>query len=284
MTTRRAAVAGMFYPQNKDSLLHLIEESFRSPVGPQQLPSATKEKDEQTPFYVAPHAGYIYSGPIAAWTYFDLSKYTKPDTVVILGPNHYGIGPDIATVERVDEWETPLGKVRINKDLIEELTELDSDLRKDDRAHEKEHSIEVQLPFLQYIFNNEFDIVPIAMTYQRHESSIKLGKTLAEICKNRNIVIIASSDFTHQEPYEQAKNKDLKIIQAIEQMDSILMYKIKEDLYVTMCGAGPIAATIQASLDTNRLTAKKLKYASSGDTAGDKYRVVGYGSIKFFSK
>ncbi|MHA1867636.1 MAG: AmmeMemoRadiSam system protein B [Candidatus Heimdallarchaeaceae archaeon] len=284
MTKRTAAVAGMFYPSRKDELISLIEKSFSSPVGPQTFPIKENREKKQLEYYVSPHAGYIYSGPIAAWTYFELSKIELPETVIILGPNHYGVGPDIATVERITEWETPLGIVSIDKELKQELVNANENIGESDLAHHREHSIEVQLPFLQYIFGEKkFKFVPIAMTYQSLESSIKLGQTIAKVCKNKEVIIIASSDLTHQEPYERAKEKDLAVLNAIEQMDVYEMYNIKQSKNVTMCGAGPIAATITAALETGRTKSKILKYASSGDTAGDKIRVVGYSSVKFYS-
>ncbi len=283
MTIRHSAVAGTFYPSSKDSLVKAIEESFLHQQGPQKMPSLEREpfNSNATPFYMVPHAGYIFSGPIAAWSYFDLSQYKTPETIIIIGPNHYGLGPDIATIDKLDEWQTPLGSIEVDVDLIEQIRDINGNLKRNDVSHKKEHSIEVQLPFLQYIFSEEFKILPITMTYQTYSDSVVLGRTIAEVVKDSNVVIIASSDLSHYEPYETAKLKDLKILDAISSLDSDLVYDTKSRYSISMCGIGPVAATIEASKITSRRKGKILKYASSGDTAGDKLRVVGYGAIRF---
>ena len=159
---RKAMYAGSFYAGRKNNLIESIEDCFHSPFGPKNMPGEKIFSETQSPYFLVPHAGYIYSGPVAACSYLELSKYKSPDTVIIFGPNHTGMGSEISVPEKIEAWETPLGQVRINHDLIDKLTDLNSHIRKNDVSHVKEHSIEVQLPFLQYILDEPFEIIPIA--------------------------------------------------------------------------------------------------------------------------
>ena len=279
---RQAAYAGSFYAAREKNLLESIEDCFKSHLGPENLPEGIKYPDNPLPFFVVPHAGYMYSGPVAASSYLELSKYKVPDTVVIFGPNHTGFGADIGVPDKVTEWETPLGIISINHGFIDKLMKIDSKVQKNDSSHVREHSIEVQLPFLQYIFKKPFQLVPIAMMNQSYDSSLFLGESVAKLIKDKNIAVIASSDLTHFEHHDSAKNKDTQILNAIEKMDAKSMYDIKYKLNVTMCGFGPIAATIEAAKNTNRTKSKILNYATSGDVTGDRGQVVGYGSAMFY--
>ena len=234
------------------------------------------------PFVVSPHAGYIYSGPTAAWSYLELSKYEKPEIVVILGPNHWGIGPDVAVPRKVEAWETPFGTVELDYEYIQRIEELSNIISESDDAHAREHSIEVQLPFLQYIYGSDFKLVPIVLKNQSMDMSILLGEILAKAAAGKKIVFVASSDLTHYEPDEYAKEKDRKVLEAIEKMDLGAMYKIKYDLNVSMCGYGAIGTTIEVARRLQRAKGKILNYTTSGDTSGMKSQVVGYGSVAFY--
>ncbi len=280
---RRASYAGRFYDGREKQLIESIEDSFNSHLGPETLPTGVEFPETSIPYFLVPHAGYMYSGPVAASSYLEMSKYKAPDTVIIFGPNHTGLGADIGVPDKVTEWETPLGSIPINHELIEELIELNSQVRRNDSSHIQEHSIEVQLPFLQYILKEPFQLVPIAMMNQSYDSSLLLGDMLAKIVKDRNVVVIASSDFTHFENRDSAKTKDNQVLDAIAKMDAKAMYDIKLKLNVSMCGYGPIAATIEAAKQTNRVNGKILNYATSGDVPGGNIdQVVGYGSVMFF--
>jgi len=279
---RTAFNAGRFYEGRDGHLIDSIEKCFKSNLGPENLPKGTIHSDLSTPFFLVPHAGYMYSGPVAASSYLEMSKYKPPKTVVIFGPNHTGDGADISVPDKATEWETPLGTVKVNEEFIDKLMSLDSQVRKSDPAHIREHSIEVQIPFLQYILKEPFQIVPITMMNQSYDSSMLLGETVAKLIKNENIVVIASSDLTHFESHEAAKQKDSQVLDAIEKMDIKTMYDVKYKLHVTMCGYGPIAATIEAAMQTGRTNSKILNYATSGDVSGDKSQVVGYASAMFY--
>lgn len=280
---RHAVYAGTFYDGRERGLIQSIEDCFQSHLGPESLPEGIIYPDDDIPFFLVPHAGYMYSGPVAASSYFEMSKYKVPETVIILGPNHTGFGADIGVPNNITEWETPLGSVEINHELIDRLMDINSTIRKNDDSHVREHSIEVQLPFLQYILHEPFQIVPIAMMNQSYDSSMMLGETIAKIIANKNVVVIASSDLTHFESHESAKNKDSQVLEAIERMDAKSMYDVKYKLRVSMCGYGPIAATLEAAKETDRNQSKILNYATSGDTPrGDRMQVVGYGSAMFY--
>ncbi len=279
---RNAQYAGSFYPSNPDHLLQSIENSFTSSLGPQQLPNKDQVETDPFPYLLVPHAGYMYSGPIAAWSYLELSKYPLPSTVIILGPNHTGLGVDIGVPNKVQSWKTPLGEVEVNHELLEELVNSSSLIQKSDESHAREHSIEVQLPFLQYIFDKQFNFVPIAMLNQGYDASMTLGEIIAKVSHGKNVLVIASSDFTHFESHDTATKKDNLILEAIEKMDSKEMYDIRLRLNVSMCGYGPIAGTIEAARRMGRKNARLLRYATSGDTSGDKSSVVGYGAVAFY--
>ncbi len=279
---RNAQYAGSFYPSNPDHLLQSIENSFTSSLGPQQLPNKDQVATDPFPYLLVPHAGYMYSGPIAAWSYLELSKYPLPSTVIILGPNHTGLGVDIGVPNKVQSWKTPLGEVEVNHELLEELVNSSSLIQKSDESHAREHSIEVQLPFLQYIFDKQFNFVPIAMLNQGYDASMTLGEIIAKVSHGKNVLVIASSDFTHFESHDTATKKDNLILEAIEKMDSKEMYDIRLRLNVSMCGYGPIAGTIEAARRMGRKNARLLRYATSGDTSGDKSSVVGYGAVAFY--
>lgn len=279
---RQAVYAGSFYDGREKNLIESIENCFKNDLGPESLPEGVQYPDSPIPYFLVPHAGFMYSGPIAASSFFEMSKYKSPETVVIIGPNHTGFGADIGVPDKMTEWETPLGSVKINHEFIDKLMELNSQVRKNDSSHAREHSIEVQLPFLQYILSEPFQLVPIAMMNQSYDSSLLLGETLAKLIQNENTVVIASSDFTHFETHDNAKKKDNQVLDAIGKMDAKSMYEIKFKLNVSMCGYGPIAATLEAAKQTNRINSKILNYATSGDVSGDRNRVVGYGSAMFY--
>lgn len=279
MRLRRPAVAGIFYPSNFDELKASIEDSFLHKLGPGKKPPSNEAIGEKV-VLVSPHAGYMYSGPVAANGYYACSYLKGIELVVIAGPNHYGIGSGVATV-REGVWETPLGRVEIDGDSARRLVELSGIIDFDDSAHIKEHSIEVQIPFLQYIFHDKIKILPISMMLQDMSTAIDVGKAIADCVKDKKFLLIASSDFTHYEPQEVASRKDSEAIKAILQMDVSKLYDVIENLNITMCGYGPVAAMITAAKELSITNGKLLKYATSGDITGDYSSVVGYASILF---
>jgi len=273
MKIRKPAVAGMFYAGTARELAEQIEWCYKHELGPGTIPRVNSKGLREIVAIVVPHAGYYYSGPVAAHAYKELAEDGIFDTAVILGPNHTGYGYPVSLWTGAS-WNTPLGEVEINKKLARRL--LGDVIKADETAHLYEHSVEVQLPWLQHLYKN-VKIVPITMLAQDIETARIVGKTIAQA--GDNLIIIASSDFTHYEPHSVAMEIDSSVIEAIVALDEEELYKRCERLDCTMCGYGPVAAAIVAAKEMKAQKASLLKYATSGDTSGDFSRVVGYGSI-----
>lgn len=276
MQLRKPAVAGMFYAGSPRELTEQIESCYKSKLGPGTMPQLNSQGSREIVAVVVPHAGYYYSGPVAAHAYKELANDGVFDAAIILGPNHTGYGPLVSLWAR-GEWETPLGRVEIDEGFAANLLkEGRGMIEADEKAHMHEHSIEVQLPWLQHLYG-ELKIVPIAMMAQDIETARTIGEAISKI--GGNTVIIASSDFSHYQPGPVAADKDRSVIEAIINLDEEELYRRRESLDSTMCGFGPIASAIVAAKEMKAKGATLLKYATSGDTTGDFSRVVGYASI-----
>ena len=278
---RKPAVAGTFYEGTRESLKKRIEWCFKHKMGPGVIPDKIGNK-RSIKGVLAPHAGYAASGPVAAHTYYKLVEDGFPETFVILCPNHYGIGSGVSAMTS-GEWETPLGNVEIDQEFAQQLIQNSDIIDSESSAHLREHSCEIQIPFLQY-FKEDFKIVPVSMWMQDVETSHDIGIAIKETVETlgRDTVVIASSDFTHYEPQEAAYTKDRQVLDAIAQLDEKLMVKRVFELNVTMCGPGPVAATIVASKGLGAQNSEIIKYGTSGDVIGDKREVVGYASAIFW--
>lgn len=263
---RRPAVAGQFYSDDGAALKREIEKCFMDPLGPGRIPSLA-EGGRSILGMVVPHAGYMYSGPVAAHAYAKLAEDGFPKTFVVMGPNHTGRGSGIAVAS--DDFQTPLGTVPLDRELAK-LVARDL-VDQDDEAHRAEHSIEVQLPFLQY-FSPKFKVVPICMGIQDLDSAVSVGKTIRSAIKGRDVVVIASTDLSHYVRRDVAKKKDSMVIDAIKAMDSNALYRAVEDNNISMCGYGPVIAMMTACSGGR---AQVLKYATSGDVT-PMNEVVGY--------
>jgi len=273
MEARKPAVSGTFYAGTPRKLEDEIEWCYKHELGPGAVPQVNSEGPRKIIALIVPHAGYIYSGPVASHAYKELADDGIFHTAVILGPNHTGYGAAVS-LWTGNSWETPLGKVRIDKELAQNLA--GGIIEADETAHIYEHSIEVQLPWLQHLYK-DIKIVPITMLAQDIETARAVGKAISQV--GNNIIIIASSDFTHYEPHSLAVDKDMSMIEAIVNLDEEQLYKQRGMLNSTMCGYGPVASVIVAAKEMKAKRAILLKYATSGDTSGDFSRVVGYGSI-----
>ncbi len=273
MRVRNPAVAGTFYAGTARELQQQIEWCYQHELGPGVTGRVNSQGPREIMAIVVPHAGYYYSGPIAAHAYKELADDGVFGTAVILGPNHTGYG-SLVSVWAGDSWITPLGEVEVDKRLAQAL--LRQGITADEAAHIHEHSIEVQLPWLQHLYK-KLKIVPITMMAQDMATARLLGKAIAEA--GGDMVIIASSDFSHYEPYSVAAKKDNSVIEAILALDEEELYGRCENLKCSMCGFGPVAAAIVAAKEARACRASLLKYATSGDTSGDFSRVVGYGAI-----
>ncbi len=262
---RQPAVAGQFYPGSASQLKTMI----------QGMVDETAEKEEVVGL-ISPHAGYPYSGPVAAAT---ISRIKFKDTFIIIGPNHTGMGKPLSIMTE-GTWETPLGPVEIDSALAKQILTTSSHLQEDYAAHQREHSIEVQLPFLQY-FKPDIKLVPIILSYYRDTAYKEIGRAIAQAIKelNKKVVIIASSDMTHYEPQESAQRKDAQAIAAILELNEDELLKRVDELNISMCGYAPAVALISAARELGATSAELVRYQTSGDTTGDYSAVVGYAGI-----
>ena len=282
---RKAVVAGSFYAANRQSLEAQIKNCFLHEIGPGALPTDEQKKERKIMGIVAPHAGFMYSGPIAAHSYLQLSFEKAPRTIIILGPNHRGLGGDVSLMSS-GQWQTPLGIIDIDQSIIREIMAYDQKkiFRDDFQAQLFEHSIEVQLPFLQFIYpTSKFKIIPITIVNQRLDLMEYLAGILYEIIKDKyqDFLLIASSDFTHYEEQESTKHKDFEGIKEILKMDTDLFYRTIRNNNASICGPGPISVVMETCKKLGINQGKLLKYATSGDVSGMFDQVVGYASIIF---
>jgi len=289
---RMPVVAGQFYNGDKESLKKSIEDCFFHSRGPGELPKISKG-DKKVLGVVVPHAGYIFSGSIAAHSYYTLTSNGFADIFIILGPNHTGMGSGV-NVMTEGFWETPLGTVPINKLVAEDIHK--GIIHKDIDSHRYEHSIEVQLPFLQFVGGDAgFNFVPICMGMQDIDTSAEVGKIIANAIRNsdRKITIIASTDFSHagfnymsmppenMRVDEYAEKQDSLAIQQILKIDPGGLIQTVKDNNITMCGYGPVAAMLTAAKELGAKNAELLKYGTSYEVHPST-SCVGYGSIAVY--
>ena len=280
MKVRRPAQAGGFYAGTPQSLRAQIEECFTHELGPGKLPKIAERSLQNIVGLVCPHAGYMYSGPIAAHGYYNLAMDGKPDIVVIFGPNHYGIGSALSIMKE-GVWRTPLGDVEIDAPTANHILRESHIIDADDSAHVREHSIEVQLPFLQYLYGSAFKFLPVCFLMQDLESSREVGRAVAKASVGKNVLVIASTDMTHYEPQQRAERKDNMAIDAMLKLDDEQFYSTVEAYNISTCGYGPVVATITAVKALGAKKAQLLCYKTSGDVTGDLSSVVGYSSVSF---
>lgn len=262
---RSPAVAGQFYPLRAAAVEKQIFEFIEK----------TPKKSAAIGI-VVPHAGYIYSGPVAGMVY---SRVELKPTYIIMGPNHTGKGKPFSIMSE-GSWLMPQGDVEIDAELAKALIHASEFLEEDFMAHAYEHSIEVQLPFLQY-FKQPFKFVPIIISQASTSAYQALGKEIAEAIKEskKDVLIIASSDMTHYESRESARSKDMRAIEAILKLDEKELIKRVEESEISMCGYAPVAVMISAAKALGAKTAELVSYQTSGDTTGDYSSVVGYAGI-----
>ncbi len=280
MKIRYPAVAGSWYAGTPNFLRKQIEELFIHKLGPGSLPKVVREGPRSIIGLVVPHAGYLASGPVAAHAYHHLANDGKPEVIVVFGPNHTGHGSVLSIVNE-GVWRTPLGDVEVDTQTANQILDASTVIDVDERAHAHEHSIELQLPFLQYLYGSDFKFVPICFMMQDLQSSQEVGKAVATALKGKNGLVIASSDLTHYEPQERAEKKDRMAIDAALKMDEEQYYHTVEDYGISTCGYGPVMAAITAAKELGAKKAQLLCYKTSGDILGDRSAVVGYASIAF---
>lgn len=278
---RIPAVAGQFYFGEKEKLIRQIKNCFVHELGPGRLPEEDKATDKRKIIgAIVPHAGYMFSGAAAAHVYKQLAESKKPDTVVIIGPNHTGVGSGLSVYPE-GTWKTPIGSLEIDSEFAKEILKCGEMIDLDENAHKYEHSIEVQLPFIQFIWGNSIKIVPICMMLHDLDASDDVAYSIADASENlkRDIVILASSDFSHYVPERVAYELDRLAIETILKLDEEKLIKTIERKKISMCGFAPISSMIVAAKEFGAKKAELLKYYTSGDILGDKTQVVGYAAI-----
>ncbi|MCP3177935.1 AmmeMemoRadiSam system protein B [Desulfuromonas sp. KJ2020] len=262
---RHPAVAGQFYPGTLTELKTLLDRLIPS-----------EEFKTEAYGLVSPHAGYLYSGAIAGKTF---SQVKIPPKVIILGPNHHGYGHDAAIYSH-GEWQTPLGNTPVATDLVQEILIAGPDFAADELAHRFEHSLEVQLPFIQYLAP-EAAIVPICVGHLALNTLIALGEALGEVISRhgREILMVASSDMTHYESGKSAREKDALAIEKMLELDPVGLYRTVTDNRISMCGVMPVTLMLIAARKAGAQRARLVEYGNSGDVTGDQSEVVGYAGL-----
>jgi MEMO1 family protein len=270
---RQSIVEGQFYESDKENLKKQIESCFKNKWGP-GFPS--KKKDKQIIGVICPHAGYSFSGPCQAFSYKEIAESNKPDVYILLGLSHSGFNSCIS----IEDWKTPLGILKVDQELAKKIN-----LPIDEIAHQNEHSIEVQLPFLQYV-DKKAKILPIIISSDIDIK--KFAKNLVKSLYKKTSIIIVSSDFTHygknydfipfkEKIKENIAQLDKKAIEAIKQLDSIKFLEYSQK--TTICGQYPINALIEISKLLKPQKIQLLKYYLSGDLSKDYTNTVSYASI-----
>lgn len=266
---RRPAVAGHFYRGTAEALKQQVR-GFLEPI----------EDKIAALGILSPHAGLVYSGAVAGAVY---SRLDLPETFVLIGPNHTGLGAPVSIMTE-GSWETPLGQIDIDTALARSILSKSPRIHEDTLAHLREHSLEVQLPFIQAL-KSQFTIVPIQMLDTRLETCLELGRAVASAIAERRTehsskaLIVASSDMSHYEQAAVAKEKDFLAIDRILSLDPEGLYRAVRENGITMCGYGPAVAMLSACRLLGAARADLIKYASSGDVSGDYDQVVGYAGV-----
>lgn len=262
---RNPAVAGQFYHGTAARLKEQVAQYIRA--------DAPKET---VVGLMSPHAGLIYSGSVAGEVF---SSVTMPQTFIMLGPNHTGLGPDISLMD-AGEWEIPTGLFRVDSKLASKIALNSGRVSRDAQAHIFEHSLEVQLPFIAH-FSADVKIVPIALLSASYEDCLDLAQAIAEAVRGVDypVVILASSDMSHYLPEKQARRMDAMAIEKILALDPGGLYETVRKERISMCGYLPATVMLAASRLLGADSARLVKYATSGDVSGDFDSVVGYAGI-----
>ncbi len=274
---RKPAVAGQFYPASKTHLEEEVKKYLSTGLKPKAAIGV-----------VSPHAGYVYSGHVAGAVF---SAVEVPERVIVLSPNHTGMGAH-AAIMNDGEWALPTGNIRIDSGLASDLIKECGELQVDYKAHLMEHSLEVQLPFLQARQPN-LRFVPITISHVRYEICEEIGRAIARVIKRvqsppfekggtGGILIVASSDMTHYEPHEVAKEKDARAIEHVLALDAKGLLDVCARQRITMCGVIPAAIMLIAAKELGATKGELIKYATSGDVSGDYGAVVGYAGLILF--
>jgi len=262
---RLPAVADRFYPGNPASLAKEVKD----------LIGTARNEKQKALAVISPHAGYIYSGGVAAETFREV---VVPETVIIFGPNHHGRGAEVAL--STTTWQMPMGDVPIDLDLAAMILRRSDIIQEDESAHQFEHSLEVQVPFLQAMQKN-LCIVPLVISHISYQNCEKVAQCISDCIKEsgKEVLIVASSDMTHYEPRRIAVKKDSLALDKLLGLDAAGLYRIIVEERITMCGFIPATIAILASLQCGAKQARLVRYTDSGEVSGDTEQVVGYAGV-----
>jgi AmmeMemoRadiSam system protein B len=264
---RKPSVAGYFYPSDPGALRDALEDMV-DPQAEKKMAIAV----------ISPHAGYVYSGKVTGSV---LSSVVLPENFIIMGPNHQDVSIGIS-IMRQGIWETPLGDAEVNASLASLIMEQSETVKDNAKSHSQEHSLEVQVPFIQYLKKN-ISFVPISIAhFVTYEDLAELGKALGEAIRqyDQEVLIISSTDMSHYVSQEMAKKKDFMAIEKILDLDAHGLYEVVKKENISMCGFQPTTAAIVAAKELNAKKAELIRYQTSGDVSGDYLRVVGYAGIR----
>ncbi len=277
---REARYAGSWYEGSESGLKNTLKSFFeKDKRGPQKTPEINLNGPRSIVAIVSPHAGYVYSGAIAAHAFAELASDGKPDLFIVVGIDHRGSGTAPASIQANGGWKTPLGTAVIDSKIATQMLANSERIADSGRAHSMEHSLELQIPFLQYVYG-DITFIPVMISTGALSAFQDIGKAIAKAVKGLNVALVASTDFTHFEPAASAKQQDQKAIDAILRLDEELLYNTVKKNGITMCGYGSTATVITAARDLGAKEAILLKYGNSGDVSGDNNSVVGYGALK----
>lgn len=264
-TCRTPAVADRFYPGNEEALRLAIRE----------MSEAIPKDKKKVIAAVSPHAGYVYSGAVAAET---IGQIEIPETVVLLGPNHTGKGAPVGLSTAT--WEMPMGNVPVDQDMARDLLAETDYVEEDELAHRYEHSIEVQIPFLQ-MYQPKLSIVPLSISHISYPVVDEIGLALTEVIRRsgKEVLILASSDMTHYESREIAEKKDHYVLKKLADMDPNILYRSVTGHQISMCGIMPVTIALIAAIELGATKTELVQYTDSGALTGDIEQVVGYAGV-----
>ena len=263
---RLPVVADRFYPGSADALTGVISK---------MVPDVRENEKQDAFAVISPHAGYVYSGPVAAET---IARVSIPQTVVILGPNHHGRGALLAL--GTEDWHMPMGDVEIDRELARMIVDRSEVISEDEEAHEYEHSLEVQVPFLQF-FKKSFKIVPIVVSHVSYSVCQQAARDLAAAIRESGqpVLLLASTDMTHYESRREASRKDRQALDQIESLDPRGLYDTVVNNRISMCGFVPTTIVLLTAMELGATEAKLVRYTDSGEASGDTDQVVGYAGL-----
>lgn len=263
---RQPVVSNRFYPGDPAELRQTLNQS---------IPEVPFSEKKPALAVVSPHAGYVYSGGVAGETF---ARVEIPETVIILGPNHHGVGQPLAL--GTSDWAMPFGRVPIHRDLAALITRHSQVIVEDDSAHRQEHSLEVQVPFLQY-FQRELKIVPIVVSHVSFATCRQAAQDLAVAIREFTgpVLMVASTDMTHYESRQSADVKDHLALDRIQAMDPQGLYDTVVGNRISMCGIMPTTIILQAAIALGATRADLIRYTDSGEASGDIDQVVGYAGL-----